>query len=156
MSGAEALAILPLVMGGIDKYQRVAKPFKRYKHFASDARTFHAKFRIQKHLYRARIREILRLAVNDDTADAMLSDVEHESWYSISVDRDLRQELGSSYSAIQDAVEVIGMELADIVTVSDRLDLILNEDPKVSLATRSRSRRLISTACSRSRQAVAG
>lgn len=132
MSGAEALAVLPLVISGVENYRKVAKPFKRYRRFGAEAKRFRKDFRIQQDNFCWEMELLLRYAVDSDTASAMLADADHSRWNDNSCDFALRSSLGHRCETWVMAIDLIDTELEDISKLDQKLDMILDDDPEVS------------------------
>ena len=132
MEGAGlALAILPLVFSAAKRYDSVVTPFLRYKEFAKEAKTYSKELRIQSTIFRNECRNLLEEVIDHDAASSMLNLLSQETWSDNYLDAQLVQQLGESWKACTEIIELIEERLLDIEDENQCFGSIVDQERQV-------------------------
>ncbi|KAH7191984.1 uncharacterized protein B0J16DRAFT_52428 [Fusarium flagelliforme] len=131
-----ALGVLPIVGGAVKTCKVVRKKLKIFRHYSRELRRVQKRVSRQSQVFTNELHLLLRPCVNDeDVVESMLKDERHPKWSSKELEDGMRRSLGESYSSCRELIEDIGSTMADLQSVFDCFDQILdqcdeNEQPR--------------------------
>lgn len=129
------LAVLPMLLSAVQKYNNCLSPFGRYKRFAKEAQGYYRELDVQRIIFRSQCRGLLEEIVDHDEASSMLNSLTQKAWTNKYLDVKLAQQLGESLEACISIIELIEQRLQDIGGESEGFKSIVEQEKKVLLVS---------------------
>jgi len=135
MSGIEiagiALAILPLLISAANHFEDVARPFKRYRHYGEELKTFQLSLGTERTIFKRQV--LLLLIEAGHPVDEDVFDPNHQTWTSQEVEEKLLSYLGKAKDVCTSILLELDAQLTEIGGKEASFAAAIEQDPQASI-----------------------